>query len=402
LLGLSLPMALAQGGGDVARVELRGAHRTRPTTLLELLPRPPPAVYTDAELSEFERRVGNLAIFDMVEVTLRDAVLEVRVKEKWTLVPEVDFSTGTTLADTYALVGLTEYNLLGLGSALGFNVYRERRGFGFMTRYDEHVYRRTRWSRSVEVGYGSVELRFPSAAGWCKNEARAGLWLTSPPILTDALRYEFGMMYARETYDDVQGPVRPRAGHYLALPIMFTWDAYRWHDLTPQGWALTLNLTPGVFVGPDLAQPRHSAESTLKGAVAITRTTALMGKAVAALTVRGNANHNLPLGSVQGIRGLEDGWYFNWAQVVVNVELRQAVPLPGRWALQGVLFADTGGFEQLDVHGRRADAHAAFSGGAGVRVIPTWLTGVVLRFDVARLVRPERLLMHQFGVSQYF
>ena len=45
-------------------VTLRGLERTRPETVLELLPRAPPAHYTEAELVQFPRRLPNLGIFD--------------------------------------------------------------------------------------------------------------------------------------------------------------------------------------------------------------------------------------------------------------------------------------------------------------------------------------------------
>lgn len=42
---------------DDCRVELAGIDDTRPATLLDLLPRKPPACYSDDELEEFERRL---------------------------------------------------------------------------------------------------------------------------------------------------------------------------------------------------------------------------------------------------------------------------------------------------------------------------------------------------------
>jgi hypothetical protein len=50
-------------------VVVYGLSRTRLDTVLELLPRAPPAQYSAVELIEFERRLANLAIFDLVRVT---------------------------------------------------------------------------------------------------------------------------------------------------------------------------------------------------------------------------------------------------------------------------------------------------------------------------------------------
>jgi hypothetical protein len=122
----------------------------------------------------------------------------------------------------------------------------------------------------------------------------------------------------------------------------------------------------------------------------------------AAMVNRGNANFSLLIGSAEGVRGLEDAWYFTWAQAFVNLELRQSLPLSSRWALQFVLLADAGCFDRIDSRGRSDGTSAALSAGGGVRIVPTWLSGLVPRFDVARLMTPEHSFLYQFGVSQYF
>src|SRR5262245_5371539 len=117
---LSLVAVTAKAGSArVERLLLRGASRTRVDTVTAVLPRPAPPEYTYGELAELERRLRNLAIFDRVAVERHATDLVVTVREKWTLVPSVELSTGTTLADSYALLGLTEYNFLGTGNQLG-------------------------------------------------------------------------------------------------------------------------------------------------------------------------------------------------------------------------------------------------------------------------------------------
>jgi hypothetical protein len=329
-------------------------------------------------------------------------VLHIRVREKWTLIPEFDLSRGTTPADIYVLLGVTEYNAFGLGSALGMQVYRERRGFGFHTIFEEHVYRRTRWALSAEASYGSSYFRFEKPEAWYNQTATVYLWSTSTPIVSDHARYEIGSFYKREIISDVEGQVRTPDGHVFGASMMFIWDAYAWHDLTPHGYMLTLSAAPAFFLGPSVPQSRHSAGATLLGAYKLTDTTALLAQANAGVSSLGNANHGFLIGSVQGVRGLEDVRYFNWTQAYANVELRQAVRLARRWALQGVLFADAAWFERITARGGRGEAMAAFSGGGGVRLVPTWLRGTVLRFDVARLVLPDRSFFYQYGLSQYF
>jgi hypothetical protein len=163
-----------------------------------------------------------------------------------------------------------------------------------------------------------------------------------------------------------------------------------------------LNLSPGFFFGSQLPQARHRVELTLKAAVALGPNTVVATRVMSGVTARGNANHNLLPGSVQGVRGLEDARYFSWSMGFVNLELRHALPIAPRWALQGVVFSDAAAFERITERGHRGQAVVAVSYGVGLRLVPTWLSGLLLRFDVARLVLPEPSYFYQYGLSQYF
>jgi outer membrane protein assembly factor BamA len=177
----------------VERVELLGLRRTRPATVLDLLPRVPPAPFRDDELHEIERRLKNLAIFDQVEVTRIGSVVRIAVREKWTLVPRFELATGTTLQDSYLLLGLTDYNFLGLGGAFGVSAYHEQRGFGFSALYQEHVYRHRRWAMAGETSYGSSQLRFRGDHSWFVTDLLAYLWTTSPRLGSNHARLEIGI-----------------------------------------------------------------------------------------------------------------------------------------------------------------------------------------------------------------
>jgi len=396
--------ALAQPDQVVSNVEITGTERTRSTTLTELLPRTPPALYSDAELRELERRISNLEIFDDVAVErVPPQTLRIRAREKWSLIPELDMAGGSSLADMYVFAGATEYNLFGRASALNVSLYRERRGFGFYTTYQEHVYRRKRWALAGEASYATSELRFPDNQGWFNTTALLYLWTTSTPLLSDHLRYELGFFYKREVIEDASGSIKPPNGHAFGSSMMFTWDAYQWHDLTPTGWMVALNLAPGFFFAPaNIPRNRAQLDFKLKAALRLTSTTAFMTRVEAGITSRGNANHNVLIGSIRGVRGLPDALYFNWLQVYGTIELRQAVRIATRWALQGVLFVDAGAFERITATGGRGQAYSALSLGGGVRVVPTWLSGLVLRFDLAQLLAPESSFAFQYGLTQYF
>ena len=45
---------------------------------------------------------------------------------------------------------------------------------------------------------------------------------------------------------------------------------------------------------------------------------------------------------------------------------------------------------------------AALAFGAGLRFVPTWLSNIVPRLDVSRLIAPEPSWFVQVGIHQYF
>lgn len=402
LVILGFPNRAFAEGFLIERVELEGLHRTRESTLLDLLPRAAPALFQIGEIQEFERRVGNLEIFDSVSVTIEQTILKVEVREKWSLVPEFDLATGTSFEDTYVLLGLTEYNFLGLAASLGLSVYHEQRGWGFYLVFQEHVYRRKRWAFGAETSYETADYRFRDGASWATTQGLGSIWTTSTPLGSDHVRLEIGLAYTHQKLSEFMGEVRPPDGHALANNLTFTLDHSTWHDLVPRGFQLNLSFRPGLFLHEGGVEARVRADLEGIGSMPLSRHTALMIRVAGGVVTRGNPNYSLLIGSAEGVRGLEDAWYFTWAQAFSNIELRQSIPLGARWALQAVLLADIGGFERIDSRGARDLAHMAFSGGGGVRIVPTWISGLVPRFDVTRLVTPNRSFFYQFGVSQYF
>ena len=53
----------------VNEVSIEGTIHTKPEVITRLLPRPVPNEFSRAEIAEFERRVRNLSLFDLVHVT---------------------------------------------------------------------------------------------------------------------------------------------------------------------------------------------------------------------------------------------------------------------------------------------------------------------------------------------
>jgi hypothetical protein len=398
-----LAAALVAAEPDVVtHVDVVGLSRTREATVLRLLPRAPPARYSRAELLEFDRRLNNLGIFDLVSVSPVGSRVVVRVREKWTLIPKVELSTGSTLEDSAALLGVVEYNFLGSANQLALNVVRAERGWGMDLAFLEHPYQRGRWALSSALGFATTERRFDTNASWHTTTFGMDAGLTSPAWLSDHLNYTFGWFYAREAVTAPVGVEHPESSHFAGSRLAFVWDTYQWDDLSPSGVRAELGGSVGFAVDRSSARPRDHAELTINGSLRVSPTTALMARGAAAALTRGDSNFSLPLGSLYGVRGLRDGHYFNWAQAFANLELRQAIRFAPRWAVQAVVFADAAAFEQLLASGDRGQAGQALSVGGGVRVVPTWLASVVLRLDLARLMLPEQRWFLQLGLGQYF
>lgn len=381
---------------------VKGAARTRFDTIAGLLEAHPPLELDEAAVDEFERRIRNLAIYDAVRVERRGGKLVVTVREKWTLIPSVEFASGKTFRDTYALLGATEYNFLGTANQLGASVYREQRGWGVAAEYVEHAFHRRRWAFLATASLATSEARAEDdAAGWRTTSGFLAAGFVSPPWLTLHSNYEVGGYYMRELVAGIEGD-HPPSTHSAGSLMAFSWDHYRWDDLVPRGVRAELSLTTGLSLGAHVQSPRHSADLEATAALPLSSTTVLAAHSLLAIGTRGNINFSYLVGSVEGVRGLPDGLYRNWTQAVLNVELRQAIRFAERWALQGVLFTDAAAFERLTPDGGRGASDVAWSAGAGARLVPTWLANLVFRLDVARLVVPHETWFLQVGLAQYF
>jgi len=212
---------------------------------------------------------------------------------------------------------------------------------------------------------------------------------------------EVVVKFYRELIDDEKGAQRPPDGYYVGVIPELTWDKYHWHDLVPSGYRIALALRPGFFFGAN--QQRHEAELNCFHGIPLGSSTVLMINSVAeAVNNSGNPNHSLLIGSIAGVRGLSDNLYRNRAQAYTNLELRHAIQVAPRWAVQGVLFSDFGTFQSFTDEGNLRDWQGAVNVGTGVRIVPTFLSNTLLRVDVAHLFSPSQNSLIQFGITQYF
>ena len=383
-------------------IQIEGLVHTTQDTLFRLLPRSLPAEFTGAEIEEFERRVRNLSLFDRVQVTRAGQIMTVEVQEKITLAPILNFTSGTSVKDLNATMGLVEYNLFGTGTQLGGQFSYSQRGPNVDLWLSQHAFEPERWAKEIKGSYNVNGIRFAdSASTWSRNRIGSELELKGPYRYGSPLRYEMVVKFYREQIDDEKGAQRPPDGYYVGLIPELTWDKYHWHDLVPNGYRIALELRPGFLFGAN--QQRHEIKLRYLQGLPLAPTTVLMINSVAeAVNNSGNANHSLLIGSITGIRGLSDNLYRTRAHAYTNLEFRHAIHVAPRWAVQGVLFSDFGTFQAFTEDGRLRDWRGAVNVGTGFRIVPTFLSNTILRIDLAHLFSQSQNSLIQFGITQYF
>ncbi len=383
-------------------MQIEGLIHTKHDTVSRLLSRPFPGEFTRSEIEEFERRVRNLSLFDYVRVTRDGSMLRVDVQEKITLAPILNFTSGTSVKDLNATVGLVEYNLFGAGTQLGGQFNYSQRGPNVDVWLSQHPFAPDRWAKEIKGSYNVNSIRFAdSASTWNRQRMGGELEFKGPYRYGSPLRYEVVVRVYREMIEDVNGARRQPDGYYVGVIPELTWDKYHWHDLVPTGYRFALELRPGFFFGAN--QQRHEAKLRYLHGIPLGPTTVVMLNGVAeAVNASGNPNHSLLIGSIAGVRGLSDNLYRNRAQAYMNLELRHAVQVAPRWAIQGVLFSDFGAFQSFTEEGGPRDWLGAVNAGAGIRIVPTFLANTLLRVDVAHLFSPSPNSLVQIGITQYF
>jgi hypothetical protein len=415
MLAVAAPAYAASDAPSAARidsVEYVGFVRVRTSVVEDLLPHSVPCELDERELRELERRLWALAIFDDVSVVRAGSALRITVREKWTLVPTADFGTSKTLRDSYFLLALAEYNALGRAIEVGsYAAYLERAvsAEAWISEQQNAARRATFEGGASWVGSGIFFGDSPYA--WERRRVGGRFGVRLPFAYGQRFRFALLSSAYRETLD---GDVAPALadGVYAGQGLRAVWDAYAWNDVTPSGVRFTLEAMPGLLVRGDRLLPRHNVMLQALGALPLSSRTAIVVNVVGEAVSPGDPNHsallgNVPgfrfsLGSLGGVRGLQDNVFRNTAHAYADVELRAALTLAPRWYLQGVAFVDSGVFAQMNVNGRTQDPRAALSTGIGLRLLPTAIATFVPRVDVGRRHLPTEAWFWTFGLSQYF
>ncbi len=227
----------------IEQVYIDGLMHTKRETIIRLLPRPLPGVFTRSEIGEFERRVRNLSLFDHVLVARTEDTLNVTVQEKITLAPILTFTSGSSLKDLNATVGLVEYNLFGTGTQLGGQFNYSQRGPNVDVWLSQHGFEPGRWAKEIKGSYNVNGIRFAdSMSSWNRNRFGGEFEVKGPYRYGSPLRYEVVLKAYREVVEDVKSAQRPPNGYYVGLVPELTWDKYHWHDLVPRGYRIALEL----------------------------------------------------------------------------------------------------------------------------------------------------------------
>lgn len=412
LFGALLAFAISARAqaANITTLRVEGARRTRLGTLEALLPQPLPAELLGAQLREFERRVRNLGIFDAVDLKVDASTLVLKVREKFTLSPTLEFSSGATALDSYALVGATEYNLLGTASALSVFASWEQRGLNGVVGFSQHPYARERWGVDLTAYFTSADFRFAhedipqdgavARDGWLRHQAGLDAMWKLPFTYEGSFRVALGAFALREWVSRVADVRAPQTGVWTGLAAIAEADLYSFHDLVPWGWRSTFEVYPSLLLPS--GQPRPEVIWTTLFAKPLWKQAVITGRTKASGVWGGNVNHSMLLGSLEGVRGLADAFYRNRAQAFANLELRQSFMLATRWAWQAVGFADAAAFQPMDREGRTQAVSNASAAGFGIRLVPLFLTGIVLRLDMAKPLKPQGAWFVQFALSQYF
>ncbi len=402
--------------GCIDRLDLGPRGRLRPSVVDDLLPRPLPTCLSAAEVDEFERRLSSLNLFDDVNVGREGVVLRVRLREKWTLIPNADLATSARLRDGAYFVSLSEYSFLGRAMELGGALGWAEREPGFEVWLNEHTQNARRVSVEASVGsWGSTYLFEGRPEPWSMRRTSFGLGLRMPFRYGSSLRFAWVLA----GYDERSAGPLPaqlvRSGQFVGLGLRVTLDRYAWNDTTPHGLRLAAEVMPGGFLAQtddgSTVQHRHRLTAQCLGGLKLSSRGVLMVNVVVEATNPGHPHHSVLVGNVPqwrgigligGIRGLADNVYRNHLHAFGSVEYRHALRLGARWFVQGVAFVDGGVMGRSDAAGALVSAQGALSVGGGLRVIPTFLAGVVPRVDAGTLLVPERSWFVRFGLSQYF
>jgi hypothetical protein len=414
-MALATPLVLAaltSAPCEATHLEPHGFSRVDLAVVEEVLPRALPTCLDAADLAEFERRLWTLGLFDDVKVECGGDALNVTVREKWTLIPGIDFGTAKTLRDSYFFVSLVESNVAGRAIECGFYGAYYERAFSGETWCGEHSFGARRLSFEMNASYvGSGFVFDDEQFLWERRRTGARLGMRLPFSYGSHWRFAILPLGYHEGISGDAPPAMIDWGLFGGVGLRAVYDGYEWHDLVPRGFRFGIEITPGIFFNDSERRGRHALTAQTLGAFRFGPHTGLVTNVVAEAVNAGDVNHSFLLGSISswrgsfgtvgGVRGLPDNRNRNAAHLFSNVELRHSIGLTSRLFLQGAAFADGGVYRRMNSAGQVLPLEPALSGGLGLRLLPTFLAWAIVRVDGGRLFLPQDGWFVQLAFSQY-
>jgi outer membrane protein insertion porin family len=398
MLWVTLAAALAVTAPPVvSSLTVEGNVRTREAVIRDELTVKPGDRYVPARWAADEQAVKDLGIFWSTAATaaVRDgrADLVLRVREKWTLLPIVQYAR---IRDAYQLtVGVWDANLLGYGMEGGVKLIRKKAG----TSYDV-------WLFQPRVAGGPLYFRIESLAGerslydYARTggdgdltarfaESRAGVELELGRRLDSTGERRLGLYYGpyttRYAGEGAAGQPAPRArvAHRLGLKAVL--GRVHYDDYVYTGSRLDAAAYETIPLDADTsAFARWEAQLRRFWVPAPRHNVAL--RAVAGGTGSLRFEDAFFMGGLDEVRGYPDQRFHGRYAVYADMEYRYPA-VDNRWVLvQAVALSDGGAVWDGAAAGRRPQA--AWAAGAGLHALVKPVQRLVVRLDLVRSLAP--------------
>jgi outer membrane protein assembly factor BamA len=383
----------------VRHIAVEGNKRTKTRIILQELLFKENERVTAAMAQESRRLVRNLGIFQSVEfvfVTLEEEGaldLLIRVRERWTLLPEFDFTRKPT-GRSEAGASLKEHNFLGRNQTLeleatyaGADDFDIPLGWQYKLAFDEPRIRGSAWGLGV-----FAKRRFDFVREY---DSSGSILLSEYVLRSDSLGgaiswrlrprhfLGFGGDYSRRRHEPYSGAAPPRDVHLVGLGPSYRWKRANEHPwFTYSGFTLQASLKgySGAW---------GSGEDAATGDVAFLRYWRWHSLSYTALRLTaghkfyGGSDFDMKLGGFGGLRGYDSGQFRGDDFWLVNLEERIALGKPfwkNRLLARLALFADAGQTQ----FGLLAEPDEWKIGlGGGLRLYAQRVRGGILSFDAA-------------------
>jgi hypothetical protein len=362
------------------------------------------ALYNTTDLYEISAQVIPSTEF------VNEITLVISFEEKWTLLPF--FSTQGGGGNLTFGGGLFDSNLGGYFVNGYFGIYNNNGKSFYDIDFNQEYIAGTPWMGSLEVSTpiisASIHKIDNSSAGtfsWQRQqtEIMAGYHFNGPIRLLiftdeyqDAILDSSGVNVS--SYNNLQYKIHPQIIFGRANIV----------EYYEEGYEFTLH--------PQFANFFETARNYTSLLASYKNVTQLPHRAGLAFFLSANVSSPTPVvyepqvGGFSSVRGFSDNRQVGPRAASFNIEYRPYLfnlhfPLIEKVVFQGCLFSDLGsawGDNTLTGESNLNTPNILWSGGFGLRLNFLHFAGAIVRFDMARTIRPDEGLGFSFGVGQFF